>query len=241
MPSGGPCRQDTGSLPDTLTAESNKLRLPPNRRPRDHGARPDDEQLLDGARHVFAMLGYGAATMQEIAVHAGCTKPTLYAHFRDKETIYQATVAREVHELEARLFATYARAESLPLHEQIRASMLVFFEYASAQPDGFRLLFGDQGAGSLATARAGLIAEIRTRITALTRGYAQRHGIALGRSAEILAAMMVAVAIDGAHQSVLVTPVAPEAAGELAAGFVESALRHLDVSLTTKIDRPASV
>jgi AcrR family transcriptional regulator len=187
---------------------------------------------------VFARLGFHAATMAQIAEHAGCTKPTLYAHFGDKEALYRTTIASEIEALEERLFTAYAAAESLPLHDQIRNSVLVFFDYAAAEPDGFALLFGDQGGGPLAQARASLVADIRTQIAGPTRRYAASHGMQLTHSAELLAAMMVAVSIDGAHQSVLITHTDPIAAGELATTFIESALRHLDPQRLHDIDNP---
>jgi hypothetical protein len=53
--------------------------------------------------------------------------------------------------------------------------------------------------------------------------------------------MMVAVSIDGAHQSVLITRTDPIAAGELATTFIESALRHLDPERLDRIDnRPTA-
>jgi AcrR family transcriptional regulator len=189
---------------------------------------------------VFARLGFHAATMAQIGEHAGCTKPTLYAHFGDKEALYRATIATEIDALEERLFTAYAAAESLPLHDQIRNSVLVFFEYAATEPDGFALLFGDQGGGPLAQARATLIADIRARIAGLTRRYAASRGLQLRHTAELLAAMMVAVSIDGAHQSVLITRTEPIAAGELATTFIESALRHLDPERLHRVDNRAT-
>ncbi|MBO0768144.1 MAG: TetR/AcrR family transcriptional regulator [Solirubrobacterales bacterium] len=212
----------------------------PSPRPRrDHGARPSKQQLLRGARQAFAALGYHGATMQRIADHAGCTKPTLYAHFADKEAIYRETVESEIEALQTRLFETYAVARELPLYDQISASMLVFFEYAAAEPDGFRLLFGDNGGGPLEHARAEMVGQIRLRIAELSRSYAAGLGLKLGPSADVLAAMMVSVAIDGAHQSILVTPVDPIAAGQLATHFTAAALRHLDPAYLNRIDRTA--
>lgn len=212
------------------------LSKPPTRRPREYGARPTDDQLLLGARRIFAAVGYHRATMSDVAAHAGCTKPTLYAHFRDKEALYDAVLAREIRVLEGRLFAAYDGARALPLHDLIDASMRVFFDYAGEEPDGFRLLFGGQGGVSLSDARDQLVTDIRTRIANLAREYASSQGIKLGASAEILAAMMVAVAIDGAQQSILITPVDPITANALATTFVENALRNLDLGLLQQLD-----
>jgi hypothetical protein len=68
------------------------------------------------------------------------------------------------------------------------------------------------------------------------RRYAATRGLQLTHSAELLAAMMVAVSIDRAHQSVLITRTDPIAAGELATTFIESALRDLDPDRLHRID-----
>ena len=41
-------------------------------------------QLLGAAQEVFVAQGYHAAAMDEIADHAGVSKPVLYQHFPGK-------------------------------------------------------------------------------------------------------------------------------------------------------------
>jgi AcrR family transcriptional regulator len=50
------------------------------------------QQILDGARQVFAEHGYERATVDQIAARAGVSKATVYAHFRDKRSLFVAAV-----------------------------------------------------------------------------------------------------------------------------------------------------
>jgi len=49
-------------------------------------------RLLTAAEEVFTTIGYGAATMEEIAKAAGMAKKTLYAAYPDKEHLFAAMV-----------------------------------------------------------------------------------------------------------------------------------------------------
>jgi TetR/AcrR family transcriptional repressor of mexJK operon len=47
-------------------------------------------RILDAAERVFTRIGYGAATMEEIARAAGMSKKTLYGMFPDKRALFTA-------------------------------------------------------------------------------------------------------------------------------------------------------
>lgn len=52
-------------------------------------------QILDGARSAFLDLGYGGASVDEIARRAGVSKGTLYAHYADKQRLFAAVVEEQ--------------------------------------------------------------------------------------------------------------------------------------------------
>jgi AcrR family transcriptional regulator len=52
-------------------------------------------QIIEGARTVFRILGFDAASMGEIAKAAGVSKGTLYVYFKDKDELFQAIVEKE--------------------------------------------------------------------------------------------------------------------------------------------------
>lgn len=52
-------------------------------------------QIVEGARIIFRVLGFDAASMGEIAKAAGVSKGTLYVYFKDKDELFQAIVEKE--------------------------------------------------------------------------------------------------------------------------------------------------
>jgi AcrR family transcriptional regulator len=52
-------------------------------------------QIIEGARTIFRVLGFDAASMGEIAKAAGVSKGTLYVYFKDKDELFQAIVEKE--------------------------------------------------------------------------------------------------------------------------------------------------
>ena len=48
--------------------------------------------ILSAAERSFLEAGYGAATMEEIARRAGMSKKTLYQHFPDKASVFEAMI-----------------------------------------------------------------------------------------------------------------------------------------------------
>ncbi|MET0974187.1 MAG: ScbR family autoregulator-binding transcription factor [Leifsonia sp.] len=53
------------------------------------------DRALEGAAAVFARLGYAAASLTDISAETGVSKGSLYFHFRSKEDLARAIVARE--------------------------------------------------------------------------------------------------------------------------------------------------
>src|ERR1700745_2109975 len=51
-------------------------------------------RILDAAQRVFLKRGYQSASLDEIAEVAPASKPTIYAHFRGKEALFEAVVGR---------------------------------------------------------------------------------------------------------------------------------------------------
>src|SRR5580704_11788940 len=55
-----------------------------------------DQRILDAARSVFLERGLAGASIDEIAATARAGKPTIYARYPDKETLFAAVVMRNV-------------------------------------------------------------------------------------------------------------------------------------------------
>jgi TetR/AcrR family transcriptional regulator, mexJK operon transcriptional repressor len=67
--------------------------------------RPKDvlkrELILNAAERAFFAQGFSAATIEGIAADAGVSKVTVYGHFGDKETLFEAVITREVEQIKA--------------------------------------------------------------------------------------------------------------------------------------------
>jgi AcrR family transcriptional regulator len=120
------------------------------------------------AAELFAEHGYAGTRLEDIAAAAGVTKQLLYRHFRSKEKLYLALLARYRDEILGRLGAGMSRPA--PLAERIAATTDIWFAYIEDNPHAATLLFGPgTGAPEVeaflrqnhATARALQIALIR--------------------------------------------------------------------------------
>lgn len=69
--------------------KSAPLRRRPRGRPVDLSKR---QAILDAATRRFLRQGFAATTMDAIAAEAGVSKLTVYAHFADKDNLFQAIV-----------------------------------------------------------------------------------------------------------------------------------------------------
>ena len=202
---------------------------------RSPAARPTDDELLDAALAVFAQRGYAQATMGLIAERADSTKPTLYAHFGDKAALFRATVTREVTALRNWVLTAYDTVGTSPLEDRVRLAVMAMFNYASAYPDSFRMLF-DSAVDEMSNERRALADTVTMHVVERIREHLLAHGRTPGPGADLLAAMMVGL-VGRAAAHVSHSPgVDPIAAGELATGFVMAALRGLDPALLDHVD-----
>lgn len=142
-------------------------------RPRD-AAKHD--AILDAARALFFARGVEAVPIEAVAAEAGVSKVTVYGHFGDKLTLFEAVVAREVATMHAAL--TTPDTEDRAIEERLVAfgtSLMRFLttpevenfdrllgQEAQRRPDLARRFF-DAGPGRCRAFLAGLIAEAAAR------------------------------------------------------------------------------
>lgn len=98
------------------------------------------KQLLESAAEVFARKGYDAATMEEIADHAGVTKPLLYQHFDSKKALYLELLDEFANSLVG--MVTSAVVAAGEPKQQIQQGVVAFFSFAKLKKTAFYLLFG---------------------------------------------------------------------------------------------------
>lgn len=103
---------------------------------------PRDErrtQLLDFALEVFVEQGYHAASMDEIALRAGVSKPVLYQHFPGKLELYIALIESSADEVIQQIREALESTEDNK--ERVNAVIRVFFDYVSNSAAAFRLIY----------------------------------------------------------------------------------------------------
>ena len=79
-----------------MVSEDKDLKRPRIGRPPKDLAGDVKTRILDAAQRVFLKRGYQSASLDEIAETAPASKPTIYAHFRGKEALFEAVVARVI-------------------------------------------------------------------------------------------------------------------------------------------------
>lgn len=103
---------------------------------------PRDErraQLLAAATEVFVNNGYHATVMDDIAEHAGVSKPVLYQHFPGKLELYLALLERHADELVRRVLG--AIEETPDNAQRVRNAVGAYFDFVDGDGEAFRLVF----------------------------------------------------------------------------------------------------
>lgn len=101
---------------------------------RGRAATYDDQRglILRRAAELFAASGYAATSMNAVAEACGCSKPTLYHYFRDKDALL-ASICDE-HVLRLHAMASEVLATPTPPRDKLRELILrILEEYADAQ------------------------------------------------------------------------------------------------------------
>lgn len=57
------------------------------------------EEIMNAAQELVAEKGYGAMSMDELAARVGISKPTLYAHFANKDELVIEAATREMKQM----------------------------------------------------------------------------------------------------------------------------------------------
>ncbi|MBW0102545.1 TetR/AcrR family transcriptional regulator [Pseudonocardia sp. KRD291] len=171
----------------------------------------------------MSRLGMNAITQRSTA-----TKATYYNRFGSKDDLYAACLRREAERMRAHLVTAYESADVLGVSEQLEGDMLAFFRHAATNPAGFTLLFGPEAAGPAARIRQSLLDAIREEVARRVRRTLDAHHPHASASADMIAAMIIGVAVHGTYQAVVVEPTSPERAGAMASSFLIAAWRNMD-------------
>ncbi|MDV6013864.1 TetR/AcrR family transcriptional regulator [Haloechinothrix sp. LS1_15] len=96
-------------------------------------------QLLTAAQEIFSANGYHATAMDEIAEHAGVSKPVLYQHFPGKLELYIALLEVHVDELISNVRA--ALASTPDNKHRVNAAVGAYFDFVNGRTGAYRMVF----------------------------------------------------------------------------------------------------
>ena len=110
----------------TTETPQERLTLPQQR------SRETRQRILDGALSVFSRLGYGHASVDEVAREAGISKGALYHHFASKEDLFRALLKDRVKGCQEHMLSAVGEITSLP--QAMRAAIGASFTSHHADP-----------------------------------------------------------------------------------------------------------
>lgn len=151
-------------------------------------------QLLQAAQTVFVESGYHGAAMDEIAEHAGVSKPVLYQHFPGKLELYLALLDQHTGELAD--LVVEAMSSTTNNADRVAATIAAYFEFVDRDDAAFRLIFESDlnneapvrdRVDALSSVCAEAIAKVIAEDTGLPAAEAHLLGIALSGMAQVCA------------------------------------------------------
>jgi len=130
-------------------------------------------QLLDVALRVFAERGFHDASMNDIAIAAGVTKPVLYQHFTSKRELF-AELLRDVgRDLQDTI--TKAVTTAATPRQMVELGFTAYFDYVNQHRNAFQLFYG----GSMARDEefAEVINQTESAVAGLVAGLIEIDGL----------------------------------------------------------------
>ena len=180
-------------------------------------------QLIEVGRSVFALRGYEAASVEEIAKRAKVSKPVVYEHFGGKEGLYAVIVDREMEYVVRRI--TEAISSGTP-RERVEHGALAFLTYVKDHPDGFAVLAHDAPVAAGRGGMSSLLSELAERVSGVFAAAFKAAGYD-PKAAPIYAHALVGmVTFVGQWWTGVRKPPVDEVASHIAA-LVWKGLRHL--------------
>lgn len=116
------------------------------------------DRILRSAHDLFSRLGFSRVSMRQVATRAGVTKPALYYHFRDKETLFEECLADFNAELESTMRQAAGRPGSAA--ERVLAVAETLLTGSPFHPVRVHEELVDQASGTLRQRLRGIFATV---------------------------------------------------------------------------------
>jgi AcrR family transcriptional regulator len=203
------------------------------RHPRAGGvaARATRERILRAASDLFARQGFSHVTMRAVAEAAVVTKPALYYHFRDKESLFEECLADFNQQLSTIMHAAVRRDEGMA--GRVRAVAEALLTGSPFHPIRVHEELAEQVSGALRerlrlTFRSVVVTPVTELFEALQRSGELRQGVTPAAAAAVLIGTCMAflgTAQAGDHDGWAPLPIdglrsAPHPAAEVVADLV---------------------
>lgn len=152
--------------------------------------------ILAAARHVFADVGFGAASVRDVIRRTGLATGTFYNYFPDKESLLREILDETADEARARVRA--ARKGASTIEEFVGRAYRAYYEFLAEDPETFELLRRNAGTIGVLFDEPALGAgteDLRLDIEA-----AVAAGVLPAHDTDLMAAAMVGAGIEvGVH------------------------------------------
>lgn len=127
------------------TTRKTKIKAVSKRSPRHRGRAGRDknarEKILRGARQVFSLHAFRAATTRMIAQKAGVDHPLIHYHFGSKEMLFEAVSEQMYDEFAQAHLACFEDIRYLPLKEGFSLYLDRLLDYCLENPEPLQLIF----------------------------------------------------------------------------------------------------
>ncbi|NNN22554.1 MAG: TetR/AcrR family transcriptional regulator [Acidimicrobiales bacterium] len=157
-----------------------------------------EKQVLALAEELFAEKGFAVASMDELALRAGVSKPVIYDLVGSKEELFKACIARASGELREQI-AEAVSHQSEPV-SQLRAGSLAFFKFIDEHRQSWSALFVGDVASSFSTEAE----SVRKQQFDLVAGLLEKATRVIGTQIEYKFLEGTAHAVNGAFEAVAV-------------------------------------
>ena len=146
------------------------------------------EQLVEVGRSLFALKGFDATSVEEIAARAKVSKPVVYEHFGGKEGLYAVVVDREVQSLVASLHRSLESSDRPRM--VLENATLALLDYIESNSDGFRVLVRDAPTDRALGSFSSVMGDVASRVEHLLAAQFARSRMSTER-APLYAQMLV--------------------------------------------------
>ncbi|MBX3605980.1 MAG: TetR family transcriptional regulator [Piscinibacter sp.] len=169
------------------------------------------ERILDMAEQEFHRRGVSHTSLDDIARAAGVTRGAIYWHFRDKNDLFHAMLARVALPLQDAIKRSGDATLEDPV-AQIRGSYLAALRATVNDPQARRVfeiaLFKVEHGGEMQDVRAQRLVRMRDRVREVERGFrrAARRGSWAAAVPARVAALGMQSLVDGLIQNWMLDP-----------------------------------